>query len=392
MAIVFVPGIKGSELVDSYPLDWPLRWSLQEMSGGNSFEDSLDIGLADGLHESAADHWMRPFRAIRHTYGPLIAKLRAWQAPEPVHVFTYDWRRPLDRSALALAVFLDEVAEREQARGADPSISLVTHSMGGLVLRGALFARNPRKPFAGIGRVVFIAPPFYGSIGAPYALVVGERDGWFGTDEDYRRITRGFASVYSMTPSFAGSIVDEQEHELDLFDAHQWQANVRDGGEFQSRHLANAEAFIRGSKALHGGKSAVHMLSDHTLAAHADRVLILSGAGLPTAVRLPVLTANRHNPNWFDFAAVKLEIFGDGRVPFRSSAIAGVTLAGYTGIDDHARSCRNVRIINAVAQWLKDGRALKMTPREPRHAIQRARREWFEPWDGDPSSFTRHVI
>ncbi|HEN46751.1 MAG TPA: hypothetical protein ENI75_00115, partial [Mizugakiibacter sp.] len=165
MAIVFVPGIKGSELVDSYPLDWPLRWSLQEMSGGNSFEDSLDIRLADGLHESAADHWMHPFRVIRHAYGPLIAKLRAWKAPEPVHVFTYDWRRPLDRSALALAAFLDEVAEREQARGVDPTISLITHSMGGLVLRGALFARNSRNPFAGIGRVVFIVPPFRGSIG-----------------------------------------------------------------------------------------------------------------------------------------------------------------------------------------------------------------------------------
>ncbi len=56
MAIVFVPGIKGAELVDSYPLDWPLRWSLQEMSGSNSFEDSLDIRLADGLHQSATDY------------------------------------------------------------------------------------------------------------------------------------------------------------------------------------------------------------------------------------------------------------------------------------------------------------------------------------------------
>ncbi len=107
------------------------------------------------------------------------------------------------------------------------------------------------------------------------------------------------------------------------------------------------------------------MLSDRPLTAHADRVLIFSGAGLPTTIRLPILTTHRHNPNWFNFAAVNLEIFGDGRVPF----------TGYAGINDHARSCRNVRIINPLARWLEDSRALKMTPREPHHALPRTRQE-----------------
>jgi hypothetical protein len=33
-------------------------------------------------------------------------------------------------------------------------------------------------------------------------LVAGEKDGWFGSDEDYRRIARGFPSVYALTPSY----------------------------------------------------------------------------------------------------------------------------------------------------------------------------------------------
>lgn len=94
-------------------------------------------------------------------YGPLIAQLRTGKAAEPVQVLTYDWRRDLDRSALTLAVLLDEVAEREPVLGVDPTISMITHSMGGWVLRGVLFARDSRNPFTGIGRVVFITPHFF---------------------------------------------------------------------------------------------------------------------------------------------------------------------------------------------------------------------------------------
>jgi len=35
MAIILVPGIKGTELVDTYPLDWPTRWSLEDMVVGD---------------------------------------------------------------------------------------------------------------------------------------------------------------------------------------------------------------------------------------------------------------------------------------------------------------------------------------------------------------------
>ncbi|HEX7111850.1 MAG TPA: hypothetical protein VF216_05350, partial [Mizugakiibacter sp.] len=166
MAIVFIPGIKGSELVDSYPLDWPVRWSLEDMTVGDIFENPLDLMLGDGRHDLGDAHWMRPFRLIRYAYAPLLAKLRAWKAPEPVHVFTYDWRKPVELAAARLVQFIGEVEDRERMHGRGAPLSFVTHSMGGLVLRSALGLRNARDPFAGIGRVVFIAPPFRGAIGA----------------------------------------------------------------------------------------------------------------------------------------------------------------------------------------------------------------------------------
>lgn len=391
MAIVFIPGIKGSELVDSYPLDWPVRWSLEDMTVGDIFENPLDLMLGDGRHDLGDAHWMRPFRLIRYAYAPLLAKLRAWKAPEPVHVFTYDWRKPVELAAARLVQFIGEVEDRERMHGRGAPLSFVTHSMGGLVLRSALGLRNARDPFAGIGRVVFIAPPFRGAIGAAESLVKGERDGMFGTDEDYRRIARTFPSVYAMTPSYRDAAVDEAGKPLDLFDAARWQANVRDGGEFSARFLADAEALVRGRAAVHGGGSPAPLLPDAALAAAADRVMVMIGAGVATPRTLPVQTRNTRNPNWFDFAGVRTDAQGDGRVHFLSAAVRGVTFAAYTDAADHARVCRSARIANAVSLWLEGRKALRMTPRGPQHSVARAGRSYFDPWDGDPTSLAAHV-
>lgn len=392
MAIIFIPGIKGSELVDSYPLNWPVRWSLEDMVVGDIVEDPLDFRLTEGRYDGADGHWMRPYRVIHYAYGAMLDKLRAWKAPEPVYVHTYDWRKPLELSARRLQRMADEVSGRERAAGRDPALSFVTHSMGGLLLRSMLRLRNPRAPFDGIGRIVFIAPPFRGAIGAPYALVVGEKDGLFGTDEDYRRLARTFPSVYQMTPSWQAAALDEKARSVDLFNAANWQANVRDGGEFQSRFLADAEAFVRGRGARYGGTSDAPMLSDAALARGVDNVLVLAGAGVSTPRQFNVQTENTRNPNWFDFAHAQSDNFGDGRVHFLSSAIKGLTFGAFHGAGNHARLCRDERITNAVSLWLEGRKALKMTRREPHHSVARPGRRHFEPWDGNPASFDTHIV
>lgn len=391
MAILFIPGIKGSELIDSYPLDWPRRWSLEDMVVGDLVEDPHDFALAEGRFDAADGHWMRPGRLIHYAYGSMISKLRAWKKPEPVYTFSYDWRKPLELSAARLVRAMAILAGREQAAGRSPELKCVAHSMGGLLLRSALGLRNRRDPFAGIGRTVFIAPPFRGAVGAPYALVVGEKDGWFGTDEDYRSIARTFPSVYQMTPSWPAAALDSAGRPLDLFNAANWQANVRDGGQFQARFLADAEAFVRGRAARFGGHSEAPMLGDAVLARHSDKVLVLCGAGEDTVRQLPVETANTRNPNWFDFAAARHDTQGDGRVHFLSAAIEGVTLAAFTGAGKHATLCRDERVTNLTSLWLDGRKALKMTRRGPNHSVQRPSRRYFQPWDGEPASFAEHV-
>ena len=387
MATILIPGIKGSELTDSYPLDWPVRWSLEDMMFGDAFENPLDFELLDGRYERSDGHRMLPSRPIRFAYGEMVGKLRAWHPHEPLYVFTYDWRRPIEHAAAKLVAFCEELAGRERALGRNSDLNFVTHSMGGLVLRSALGLRNAAAPFEGIGRVVFIAPPFRGTIAAVQMLVAGERDGWFGTDEDYRKIARSFPSVYQLTPWHDGCAIDEDGGAVDLHDARHWQANVRDGnGGFDARFVSAARDFAFG-----GAASTAPLVADDVLAANADRVLILQSAGYDTMRQLPVQTRNPSNPNWFDFAGSAKDKLGDGRVHLSSAAIRGVTLAAYAGAADHGRVCRDTRVINTVSLWLEGKRALKMAPRSPEHSVARRGRSYFGAWDGDPATLADHI-
>jgi hypothetical protein len=391
MAIVFIPGIKGSELIDSYPLDWRTRWSLEDMVVGNIFENPMDLALTGGRYDAVEGHWLRPGEVIRYAYSRLVSKLRAWQQPQPLYVHTYDWRKPLELSAQHLVRMLEEIQGREQAAGRSAQLSFVTHSMGGLLLRSALGLRDRKNPFRDVDRVVFIAPPFRGAIGAPYALVVGERNGLFSADEDQRRLARTFPSVYQMTPSWPAAALASDGSPLDLFDPQHWQANVRDGKEFQPGFLTEAEAFVRGKAASHGGLSSAPLLGDRVLATHAQRILVLCGAGHPTPQQLPVQTDNTQNPNWFDFAHATHTREGDGTVPLISAAVKGVTLAAFDNVAEHALLCREERVVNLVSLWLEGKKALKMTRRGPQDPAVRRGRRYFQPWDGDPASFEDHI-
>lgn len=389
MAVIFIPGIKGTELVDTYPLDHPQRWPTPGTPTGDMIESPHEFALIDGRHDTDG-HWMQPSRLVHQICGPMIHKLRTQLAPEPVYAFGYDWRKPLEDAALRLVRMLEDVCAREQAVGRSAELKFVTHSMGGLLLRSALALRNRREPLADVSRIVFIAPPFRGAMGSPYALVAGETDDWFGTGPDYRKVTRGFPSVYQMTPSWPAAAVDEDGHEVDLFDPANWQANVAQGNSFQPDFLRHAEAFVRDRKARHGGHSPAPMLGDATLAGTTDKVLVICGSGLPTPCSLPVLTRNRANPNWFDFANMGMDAHGDGRVWMPSAAIKGATLAGFANSGNHVLLCRDERVNHLTAQWLSGHKAVALKPRSPQDAVKR-HRQYFQPWDGHIESLVTHI-
>jgi len=265
--------------------------------------------------------------------------------------------------------------------------------MGGLLLRSALGLRRPRS-FDGIGRVVFVAPPFRGSCDTTRVLIAGEKNGWFGHSEDFRKLARGFQSVYQLLPSYAGALINQAggEH-LDAFDTACWQKNVVRATTFRPDFVANAEAFIRGGRARHGGESAAPMLSERALRNHSEQLLVLLSVGHETLRQIPVDCDNRANPNWFDFAGARSDDLGDGRVHLRSAALKGVTLAAYRGAKMHGMMCRDETIINSTAMWLQQGKLIKMRPRTARDRVRRSKRktDYFMSWDGRQGSLSSHI-
>lgn len=392
MAIVLIPGIKGSKLADTYPPSFDVRWSLEDLIVGDLFEDPLDLELRDGLYDARDEHLFREWELMNVAYKPMIHRLRKW-VDKRLYLFPYDWRLPIEHNAVKLNAFIDHL-QGKLAHHGDEAISFVAHSMGGLLLRSALGLRRPR-PFEGIGKVIFVAPPFRGSCDTARVLIAGEKNGWLGNSEDFRKLARGFQSVYQLLPSYPGALVDQASGEiLDAFDTGCWQRNVLKAKTFRPDFLANAEAFIKGGRAQHAGQSSAPMLGERALRAHKDQILVMLSVGHKTLRQVPVDCNNPGNENWFDFEAARSDEMGDGRVHLRSAAIKGITLAAYRGARVHGMVCRDETMINSAAMWLQQGRLLRMRPRQRKDRVRRSRRkaDFFMPWDGKTSSLPGHVV
>lgn len=244
-----------------------------------------------------------------------------------------------------------------------------------------------------IRRIVFIAPPFRGSLDIAKALIVGEKSGFLSDREDFRKLARSFPSVYQLIPSFDKALVGSVKNEpLDPFKIKNWQQNVTQPGTgFQESLLRSGEAFVRADSAQFGGSSNAPMLNEETFVDYyGEDSLILLGTGHETMWQVPVITGNQGNPNWFDFDNAKRDCLGNGRVHLKSAAIKGVTLAAIDTDDSHGTVCRDETIIKATKMWLKDGKILRIKRRTASDPVNRPRNDYFCKWDGDEASLSVH--
>jgi CHAT domain-containing protein/tetratricopeptide (TPR) repeat protein len=154
--VIVLPGIMGSHLARG--------------TGGSKDRVWFDVlGLARGqLREIAFDRQdIAPDGIFRMFYGDLCDHLAATHDVLP---FDYDWRQPLAHAAARLAAVVGE------ALGRTPSqpVRLLTHSMGGLVVR-AMLAKHPdvwkRLVERTGGRWIMLGTPNRGSHGAVESLL-----------------------------------------------------------------------------------------------------------------------------------------------------------------------------------------------------------------------------
>lgn len=218
-AVVFIPGIMGSKLfaADNEEL-WPPE-PLETQFGYKRVDKLLEPDVRAG-------------KIIRKVlcfdfYGSMLEQLddlgftRGGADGKRRYEFAYDWRLDLETTADALAAQLDQVA----SDGAD-QISLIAHSMGGLVSRLVLeTGRFDDRPW--FGKITLFAALAVPHLGAPLALarVLGIDSTLGISGADFRKIgnDRRYPSGYQLLPAPGEAACWDQANAmlepLDIFDS-----------------------------------------------------------------------------------------------------------------------------------------------------------------------------
>jgi pimeloyl-ACP methyl ester carboxylesterase len=225
--LIFVPGLLGSELWDANGKVWP--GSLKD--GLFGFDDERFARLcADGLEprdivRKAAgiidiyDCWIQTFERLRskETGGPLFEE----RATKPTLIAVpYDWRKPNERAADAVAAALRKAVEDH---GDGVQIHLAAHSMGGLVCRYLLQSGqfDGQPGIDKIATLLTFGVPHKGAAGS-LAAALGQEKTQFLSTEQTKMIVNDprFPSVYQLFPQEGTAMVwDAQtDHGLTTLD------------------------------------------------------------------------------------------------------------------------------------------------------------------------------
>ena len=194
---VLVPGIMGSELKLDGQLIWP--GPVHNLVFKYSMMQEL---MNDRL---VATDVIRSYTMFSKQYQTLIDDLRLCgfvesADPPTLLVCPYDWRRANEVSAVELAKRIDQAFELHKGAA---EITLVAHSMGGLVSRFYLESDQFRKlpGFAAVRRLIMLATP---QRGAPLALVriLGQESMIWLNPEQVREAVNNpnYPSAYQLLP------------------------------------------------------------------------------------------------------------------------------------------------------------------------------------------------
>lgn len=247
--ILVVHAVTAAGLHDHYPMDAERVWSPWEMIR-NQYEriqlypyDPSEKRSAElPRYEAVEPALVRPSEAFGIVYKDLVAALKhnlsyGPTPVQPVYPFVYDWRQDNFLSARLLRDFVAEVIDRTRLMKHNPakipggvvcdSVDLVGHSMGGLVIAGAI-AGDPAWAGRHVRRVVTLGTPFRGANAAIQKLATGGgtltgRD----SNERERTMARVTPTVYQRLPSFHGAVV-EANADADIFDPDTFQPSIPD--------------------------------------------------------------------------------------------------------------------------------------------------------------------
>lgn len=221
-AVIYLPGIMGSELVNA---DGKVVWgaSAGPLFRQLFFRDALDRLIptpGDGIRATRPIQApaMIPFLSAMEPYTNLEHRLgQAALAPEAVVAYPYDWRHSVADAAAGLVPFAR--AHLQQWRKqfgtidpgkrkglAEPKLTLVAHSMGGLV--ATWFATHFQDEGASeVRRIVTLGTPFRGSLDAVRVISTGKKLPFGLYADSLRKAARTMPGLYDLIARYRS--VDE---------------------------------------------------------------------------------------------------------------------------------------------------------------------------------------
>ncbi|GAA4461618.1 hypothetical protein GCM10023170_064960 [Phytohabitans houttuyneae] len=273
----------GSELRDAADrVVWGLRPSLLvEALGSTAGRRRLLHTLADVDTPLAAVRPMTvaaglPRLGTVESNVPILRRLRreAVREPDAFVAFPYDWRQPVEAVASRFADFAEAHLRRWRRNplgGPEAMLSLVCHSMGGLVAQHFVDVLGGRDS---VRTTITLGTPFYGSIRAVTAIAEGPAAPFGGMRRTMRDLARAFPSIYDLLPRYRCVVAGDGLRALTVADV----ASVGgDAGLAEAANARHARAAAARAKAGPGGLRARVGLAQPT----AQTVRFDSGAAYP---------------------------------------------------------------------------------------------------------------
>lgn len=194
-AILVIPGIMGSNLVDS---DGDTVWVTDDWIAGSKqlyylLNGTIACTSSGFSSETIAPKLGTNEYGTRDTYKDLVNRLKStFQNSYDVIFASYDWRLDNTRSAIQLKKTIDNYDE----------VIIVAHSMGGLVTSKYLQMYGGSK----VAKVITLGTPYWGAVGAAEIMYTGEvnqlpsivRSAMSGTMRD---LVRNYSSMYQLLPN-----------------------------------------------------------------------------------------------------------------------------------------------------------------------------------------------
>lgn len=213
-AVIVIPGIMGSELVDAEAGDvlWGLspRSYLRMWTSGTGLER---LRVTDREREGKIGR-VRATRLLRfpasspifggfEPYTRLVSAIRrSVRHPDALCEFAYDWRLPVALNAARLGDVIEAHLQRWRTHrmgSKDAKVMLIAHSMGGLVAH--CFAGTMGGAPV-VRQTVTLGTPFFGAVKAAYLLNVGRGAPVWLPRARLRELALTLPGVHDLLPSY----------------------------------------------------------------------------------------------------------------------------------------------------------------------------------------------